>query len=638
MPEKNNVSVVMVSYNTGPILPRSIESVLQQSGLKELILVDNGNPPGIKEKLEKLALQDARLKLISGHGNIGFAAGCNLGAGVAEGKYLLLLNPDCIIPPGALAKVRDELQSHDEAWLAGCRIINPDGSEQSGSRRNILTPMVAFVETFRLYRFFPTLKLFERMNFHEMEEVKRSSIVPAISGAFMMIGKERYEQLGGIDEGYFFHVEDLDFCYEVNRQGGKILYVPQVHAVHFRSTSDVSSFFVEWNKARGFTRYFRKNFKGQYFPGVLSLISAGVYLRLIVRLAWLFLKKLITGKLFMDKNRDAGRQELQSRILESYADFAHDFPSISARAIKAHEPYLLIGATGQVGIAILRRLLALDAKVIALYHSSLIDFSHPNLTWVQGDLESDLINLTSLKPKTLIYTPALWFLPHHIKKLAGLGIDRILAFSSTSIFGKASSRNIYEQKLVSQLVKAEKDIADLCEALNIEWTIFRPTMIYGIGLDKNVSSIVRFINNFGFFPIASPGGGLRQPVHCDDLARAVLTAVPLALSFGKSYNLGGGERISYRAMVERICDVIGKKQMVISTALLPVLLNIYSKIFSKADINGEIATRMNIDLVFDDGDARRDFGYNPRGFLVAGKTDLGMISESLVETGMKKAA
>ncbi len=625
MVEKNNVSVVIVSYNTGPILPRSIESVLTQAGLCELILVNNGNPPRVIRKLEKLAKEDSRLKLISGYGNIGFAAGCNLGARQAEGKYLLLLNPDCIIPSGALAKVRDELQNHNEAWLAGCRIINPDGSEQSGSRRNILTPMVAFVETFRLYRFFPNLKLFERMNFHEMEKMKMSSIVPAISGAFMMIKKERYESLSGIDEGYFFHVEDLDFCYQVNRLGGRILYVPQISAVHFRSTSDVSSFFVEWNKARGFTRYFRKNFKGQYFPGFLTLISAGIYLRLVTRIIWLALEKLLTGQLFIGRNDAARLQELKSRLLENYASFAADRAEISASEIKNREPYLLIGATGQVGIAILRRLLALDAEVIALYHSSLVDFSHPNLIWVQGDLESDLVNLAALNPKTLIYTPALWLLPPHIKKFASLGINRIITFSSTSIFGKASSRNTYEQKLVSRLVAAEKDIADLCAPLGIKWTIFRPTMIYGIGLDRNVSSIVRFIDKLGFFPIAGPGAGLRQPVNCDDLALAVLSTVALPASFGKSYNLGGGERISYRAMVEKIFTVIGKKRRIISTTLLPLLLDIYSVIFSKQDINGEMATRMNIDLAFDDSDARRDFAYNPRRFLTAGKKDLGIL-------------
>jgi len=628
MVENNNVSVVIVSYNTGPILPRSIESVLAQDGLCELILVNNGNPTHVAHKLEKLATLDSRLKLINDHGNIGFAAGCNLGARQAKGKYLLLLNPDCIIPPGALAKVRDELQSHSEAWLAGCRIINPDGSEQSGSRRNILTPMVAFVETFRLYRFFPNLKLFERMNFHEMEKMKKSSIVPAISGAFMMIEKERYERLGGIDEGYFFHVEDLDFCYQVNRLGGKILYVPQISAVHFRSTSDVSSFFVEWNKAYGFKRYFRKNFKGQYFPGFLTLISAGIYLRLMTRMIWLALEKLLTGELFIGRNDAVWLQELKSRLLENYRNIIADHAEISADEIKNHGPYLLIGATGQVGIAILRRLLALDAKVIALYHSSLVDFSDPNLTWVQGDLESDLANLASLHPKTLIYTPALWLLLPHIKKFSNLGINRIIAFSSTSIFGKASSRNAYEQKLVSQLVVAEKEIANLCVPLGIKWTIFRPTMIYGIGLDRNVSSIVRFIDKLGFFPIAGQGGGLRQPVHCDDLALASLSVVGLPTSFGKSYNLGGGERISYRVMVEKIFTIMKKKRRIISTGFLPLLLDAYSMIFSKEDINGEIATRMNIDLVFDDDDARRDFAYNPRRFLTAGKKDLGILEAS----------
>src|SRR5690349_6096519 len=98
-------SVVMVSYHTGEVLFAAIGSVLSQPHLAELIIVDNGNPLPTIERLHKLVASDSRVKLLTGGGNVGFGRGNNTGAKLATGDFILLLNPDCILPPDALSNI-----------------------------------------------------------------------------------------------------------------------------------------------------------------------------------------------------------------------------------------------------------------------------------------------------------------------------------------------------------------------------------------------------------------------------------------------------------------------------------------------------------------------------------------------------
>ena len=107
------------------------------------------------------------------------------------------------------------------------------------------------------------------------------------------------------------------------------------------------------------------------------------------------------------------------------------------------------------------------------------------------------------------------------------------------------------------MVAAEKSIAQQCEDLGIEWTILRPTLIYGLGLDRNVSRAARFIKSFKFYPLATGRTGLRQPVHADDLATVAIAALQKGAATRRSYDVGGGEQLAYREMIGRIFDAQG---------------------------------------------------------------------------------
>lgn len=362
--------------------------------------------------------------------------------------------------------------------------------------------------------------------------------------------------------------------------------------------------------------YFRKHYKPSSRWGLFELILLGIYARLVFRLPFLAVCRLL------DWRHARSKMELQTRQL---ALLRHPVEHKENQDYIPFEPVMVAGSTGQVGLSIVRRLLAQNMETYGLYHQQVVDYQHPHLHWVQGDVASGFFrNIPDIKVKTLIHTPAIWHLAEHLDYFANLGIKRLICFSSTSIEGKATSENSYEKELVQKFIDAEESIKSQCNKLGIDCTIIRPTMIYGVGLDRNVSSIVKFIQQTGFFPIVKPGTGLRQPVHTDDLAKAVMAILTHPSTYGKTYNLSGGEEISYKDMVHRIFTVMGKKDRTVISPYLPYMLDIYSWVTGNKDTNGEVAKRMNYDLVFEHQEAANDFKYAPRNFLSGNKEDLGL--------------
>lgn len=256
-----NVGVVVVTYRSGAILQDCLRAVLADPAVGHVVVVDNGNAVPERTFLDGLT---GGVEVIRPSANIGFAAGCNLGAAAARGEYLAFVNPDLILSAGALGALAEELRRRPDAWMAGARLLDEAGREQRGGRRDVLTPWRCLVETLGLWRLFPAHPHFQRFNWHEMEAPRGVAEVPTISGACMVVPARRWRQLGGMDEGFFLHVEDIDLCLRILKAKGKVLYCAGVPATHRGQSSDVWPIFVEWHKTRGMVRYFRKHFTGIY--------------------------------------------------------------------------------------------------------------------------------------------------------------------------------------------------------------------------------------------------------------------------------------------------------------------------------------------------------------------------------------
>lgn len=256
-----------------------------------------------------------------------------------------------------------------------------------------------------------------------------------------------------------------------------------------------------------------------------------------------------------------------------------------------------------------------DQPIIALSRQAKQE-QDSTIQWLQGDMTQSF-NVD--KPiHTLLHLAPIWHLPALLQQLHQQNRlpQRIIAISSTSRFSKVDSSSDKERKVVEQLVSGEEFLQTFSEQHHIHWTIFRPTLIYGAGKDKNVSTIARFVQRFGFFPVIGKAKGLRQPIHAEDIAKACLQCINASNSFNKDYNLSGGETLTYRDMVARIFTAHGKPVRILSIpACLFRWLIISLRLLPKfKHLTPEMAERMNQDLYFPADEAIKDFAFQARSF------------------------
>lgn len=207
-------------------------------------------------------------------------------------------------------------------------------------------------------------------------------------------------------------------------------------------------------------------------------------------------------------------------------------------------------------------------------------------------------------------------LPQYFSMIEASGVRRVVALSSTSLLAKKDSSDQGEQALVRGLYAGEQALRTWAEKQGVEWVILRPTLIYGYGRDKNVTEILGFVRRWGFFPVLGRADGLRQPVHADDVATACVLALTVPAAGNRTYNLSGGETLSYRDMVCRIFAAIGKPPhlVTIPRGLFWLAVTALRLLPRYRDWTTEMAERMNRDLVFDHAEAARDLGFSPRPF------------------------
>ena len=283
---RRTVSVVMVVYMTGEALAQSLDRVLADPLVDEFVIVDNGSSPVEAERLRDLAARDGRTVLLSGHGNVGFARGANLGARQARGDLLVFLNPDAFLQPGCIAELVREVEGRPSPCIVGGRILNADRTEQRGARRGDITPVSALLSLSGLARRLPGLDRYE-VHWEGEAEPSAAANVPTISGACFCMRRADFEAVGGFDEGYFLHVEDVDLCWRVRRQGGQVLFHPKAEVVHLGHTSLASPLKVEFHKGVGLARYFRKRAEGLGQQAVAWLLSPVIVATALVRpLMW----------------------------------------------------------------------------------------------------------------------------------------------------------------------------------------------------------------------------------------------------------------------------------------------------------------------------------------------------------------
>lgn len=279
---------VVVNYNAGRRLADCVRDLLLQKPPVSVTVVDNRSTDGSLERLKGLAADGGRLRVLRNDANVGYAAACNRGAGQGDAEFLAFVNPDCRLSPSVLDRMRRTLAADEGAALAGALVVDPDGGVQRGTRRRLPTPwraLMTFTGLERFARRWPGLR-----GVHEAGASPREPIrVEAVNGACLLMRRSAFEALGGFDERYFLHCEDLDLFRRLREAGWGVLLAP-VRITHYRGTSSrTAPGWVHWHKHASMLRYLLRHHAHARDWLWLPLACAGIVLRLVLLwpAAWL---------------------------------------------------------------------------------------------------------------------------------------------------------------------------------------------------------------------------------------------------------------------------------------------------------------------------------------------------------------
>jgi len=264
-----DVSVIVVNWNTRQLLRDCIDSILRHSeGYSvEIVVVDNHSSDGSVEMVRE---QYPQVLLIANDENTGFARANNQGVRAASGRYVLLLNSDAMLTPGALCSLMDLAQSNPRIGMVGAQLIYPDGSFQASFTR-IPTLRQEFLILSGLGR------LLYGRTYPSFGPEEAAGPQPAgyVEGACMLAPRSAYLEVGGLDEGYFMYAEDVDLCYAMHRGGWQVWYQPAARIIHLGSASSKNRKPQrEADLYRSRVRFFRKNYGNSSATALKALIFA----------------------------------------------------------------------------------------------------------------------------------------------------------------------------------------------------------------------------------------------------------------------------------------------------------------------------------------------------------------------------
>lgn len=277
------ISVVILSYNTRDITLKCLEYLAKSTGIEfETIVIDNASTDG---SAQAIARKFPKVKLVKNTQNVGFAAGNNQGMKMAKGDKILLLNSDCFVKPDTLAKMPD-------CDVVGCKLLNSDGSIQPSwgyfpTLGRILLLML-FIDNFPIIR-----KYIDSIHVRDLSRYEKEQEVDWVTGAFVMLKKEVFKKIGGIDEKYFMYGEEMEWMYRIKNHGFKVIYFPDAQATHLQGTSTKSTTKMFVSEMKGYIYWFQKHRNSLELFLLKIILVLGCLFKAI---AWTLVGKTETGR------------------------------------------------------------------------------------------------------------------------------------------------------------------------------------------------------------------------------------------------------------------------------------------------------------------------------------------------------
>lgn len=257
------LSVIILNYNVRYFLEQCILSVQEAiRGLEaEIIVVDNNSPDDscqmIKERFPEVIL-------IENKENVGFPKGNNIGVESAKGKYVCILNPDTVVAEDTFEKILAFARTKTDLGIIGCKLIDGTGNFLPESKRGIPSPWVAFTKISGLYKIASSSNIFGRYYAGHLAE-NQAGKVAVLVGAFMVLKRELYKEVGGFDERYFMYGEDIDFSFSVLKKGLSNYYFHETSIIHYKGESTVKDGTYMKRFQQGMELFYEKNMKSSIF-------------------------------------------------------------------------------------------------------------------------------------------------------------------------------------------------------------------------------------------------------------------------------------------------------------------------------------------------------------------------------------
>lgn len=279
--------MVIVNYNTRDLLRNCLRSVLTSCGVPSLHVhvVDNASTDGSAEMVQA---EFPQARLVRNAENDGYAAANNVVLRQCSADFVLLLNPDTVLPPDALARVLVFFDTHPDAAVVGPKLVRPDGSLDLACRRSFPTPEISFYRMLGLSRVFPRSRVFGRYNLTYLDPAQTSE-VDAVVGAFMMVRGSVVTQVGVLDEQFFMYAEDLDWCKRikdaVNPGTGRhwqVWYFAEVEVLHVKRAASAGSVRARLAFNETMLQFYRKHYAASTPFWLDRLVVGGIAARGIV--------------------------------------------------------------------------------------------------------------------------------------------------------------------------------------------------------------------------------------------------------------------------------------------------------------------------------------------------------------------
>ena len=598
------VSVVVVNYNGGELVLDAVRAVLSSTVGVEVHVVDNASNDGSPQQLRNLFADRVNFHLIENRDNLGFARANNQALRRISSDYALLLNPDCLVQPDTIEQMLQILADRPGVGMAGCLVRNPDGTEQLGCRRDLPTPWSSLVRVLNLDKLLPPKPGSDAIG-AERPLPAEPVEVQAISGSFMLVRRAALQNVGLMDEGYFLHCEDLDWCAAFRERGWKILFVPSVDVVHYKGTcSNGHQVRVLWYKHKGMARFYRKFLK-RYYPFVLSwLVYLGIWARFsalsLAHAPRNLLRRRLRQPVSLDTREPAPGASV-SPADQATSPAGSERPSRQApalggdrqaelRAAFAGVPVLVTGATGFIGFRLVEALLHLGAQVTVVSRSA----SKPKRLWPEGAIriiQADLTRIGSTQDMCrgigVVFHLASYAHAadarndeqqrQHGAVTAGgtdavvtaavqAGVSRFVFVSSVKAMGEGGDKLLSEDDephpesaYGEAKLAAERAVLRAGAEHGLAVTNLRLPMVYGPGNKGNLLRLIAAVDR-GLFPPLPPVENRRSMVHVDDVVASMLLVATSPAAAGRTYIVTDGREYSTGYLYAAVRRALGKRE------------------------------------------------------------------------------